>query len=237
MAMIKCPKCGRHISSMAKACPECGAPISSETVTQEEEQTPVEPTPAEPTPVTPSAVTPKKKQNKKSCGGMWFLVLALLLALLIGGLYLYDYIQQRQRERHAYELLQDCSNPDRYEDFIARFPKSEYIDDVRQRQEVVAQQQEEWMHLIANGSHKELQEFVKKHPTSPYVKVAQTRIDSLDWAEASKARTFEAIANYMSTHPNGYFIDDAETLRQTLERQKAEAAAALRDSLARKDSI
>ena len=30
MAMIKCPKCHHHISSMAQTCPECGATINTE---------------------------------------------------------------------------------------------------------------------------------------------------------------------------------------------------------------
>lgn len=29
MALIKCPECGKSISSMATACPDCGCPISS----------------------------------------------------------------------------------------------------------------------------------------------------------------------------------------------------------------
>lgn len=28
MALIKCPECGREVSSTARACPNCGAPIS-----------------------------------------------------------------------------------------------------------------------------------------------------------------------------------------------------------------
>lgn len=235
MAMIECPKCHHHISSMARACPECGTPVKIE------ESVADEPVAEAPSPVeTPTAEAPKtapKEKKKEGMGGMMFLVLALLLSLLIGGLYLYDYILQRQRERHAYELLQDCSNPDRYEDYIARFPKSEHIDDVRQRLEEVSRQQEEWLHLIYNGSHRELQAFIAKHPTSPYLKVAQTRLDSLDWAQASTAHTLEAVSQYMTEHPDGYFIDQAETLRQTIERQRAEAAAARRDSIARTDSI
>lgn len=255
MAMIECPKCGRHISSMARTCPECGAPVELE------DEAPLEPENIETEdlesddeevvvdePVvedaveteTPEPVAQKTEKHKKGAGALKFLLWALFLALLIGGLYLYDFVQQYQREQHAYELLQDCSTPDRYEDFIARFPKSSHIDDVRERLKVVAKQQEEWAKLIVSGTRKELKKFVVEHPTSPYVKVAQSRIDSLDWAEASEANTLEAVTEYVTTHPDGYFLDEAETLRQALERKEAEAAAAAaatrRDSVARADS-
>ena len=48
-------------------------------------------------------------------------------------------------------------------------------------------------------------------------------------------RSIESVTHYMATHPDGYYIDQAETLRQGLERAKAEAeaaAAAQRDSSA-----
>ena len=65
--------------------------------------------------------------------------------------------------------------------------------------------------------------------------MAQARLDSLDWADARKARTLESVNQYIAQHPEGYYVDQADALRTTLERAKAEAeaaAAALRDSLA-----
>jgi len=179
------------------------------------------------------------KTASKSGGGGLFVALVILLGLLIGGLYYYDYRSGQLREERAYELLKDCSNPDFYEDFIIRFPKSEHIDEVRERLKVVAAQQNEWQKLIVSGNRQELQQFVNQHPTSPYVKMARNRIDSLDWAEAKELRTVEAVTHYMAIHSDGYYIDHAEQLRQTLERQREEAramAAAAKDSLAQGDS-
>lgn len=173
--------------------------------------------------------------QKGKGGGAFFIVLVVLLGLIIGGLYFYDYQQAQKRELRAYELLQDCSNPEFYEDFIIRFPKSEHIDEIRGKLKEVELQQKKWLEQIASGTRDELQELIRLYPTSPYVKMAQTRIDSLDWAEASELRTIEAVTYYISTHPNGYYIDQAEKLRQTLERKRQEAAAlaaARRDSLA-----
>ena len=165
----------------------------------------------------------------------WLIAVVVILALCIGGLYYYDYRADQQREQRAYELLQECSNPDFYEDFIVRFPKSRHIDEVRARYQEVRQQQSQWQKLVENGTREELKRFVQEHPTSPYIKVAQSRLDSLDWANARQQRTIESVSQYISLHPEGYYVDQADMLRSSLERQKAEAeaaAAALRDSLA-----
>ena len=105
---------------------------------------------------------------------------------------------------------------------------------MRERYKAVAAQQGEWQKIIDGGSREDLEQFVRLHPTSPYVKVAQLRMDSLDWAEAKQRRSLEAINQYMLAHPNGYYIDQAEIMRQSMERAQEEAAAlaaAQRDSL------
>ncbi|MBP5381639.1 MAG: hypothetical protein J6Y39_07940 [Bacteroidaceae bacterium] len=230
MAMIKCPKCHHHISSMAKVCPECGAPVDPEWVEKSVSQ---------PSELVDKGEVPAKQTETRQISLRNLLISVFaFLALIIGVLYYLDYRAERQREQHAYELLQDCSNPAFYEDFIIRFPKSKYIDEVREQYRVVAVQQNEWLKLVENGTRDDLLQFVRQHPTSPYVKVANNRIDSLDWVEARKLHTLDAVSHYMVSHPNGYYIDQAEMLRQSLERQREEAAAAaLRDSMARLDSI
>ena len=265
MTMIKCPECRHHISSMAKSCPECGCPIDPEwaeaeekkelekleevpfTVVAEGEEVEVESDVESPT--EPSTETKAKSQTDEpepekkhsSGGGGWLIAAVVLLGLLIGGLYYYDYRSSQQREELAYALLDGCSNPAFFEDFMIRFPKSKYIDDVRARYKEVAARQDEWQKLILNGSSEELRQFVHLHPTSPYVKMAQDRMDSLDWTSAKETRTLESVTHYIASHPDGFYIDKAESLRQTLEREKAEkaaaAAAARRDSLALLDSL
>ena len=260
MTMIKCPECRHHISSMAKSCPECGCPIDPEwaeaeakkelakleevpfTVVSEGEEVEVE-TEQESQPKAEAPAKPHAEAEppRRSSGGGWLIAAVVGLGLIIGGLYYYDYRANQQREERAYALLEGCSNPAFFEDFMIRFPKSRYIDDVRSRYQEVAARQDEWQKLILNGSAEQLRQFVHLHPTSPYVKMAQDRIDSLDWAGAKETRSLESVTHYIASHPDGYYIDKAESLRQTLEREKAEkaaaAAAARRDSLARLDSL
>ena len=235
MTMIKCPECRHHISSMSAKCPECGAAIDPEWAREEAERE-LKKLEEVPFTITNLSQSPSEGEElplppKKRRGWGWFVVI-LLLALIIGAIFYYDYRTDCRREQHAYEMLRDCSNPDFYEDFIIRYPKNPHIDEVRQRLKKVTAQQQEWQRLVAEGSRADLVRFVREHPASPYVKIAQGRVDSLDWVEAKNRRTLEAVAQYLSTHPDGYYIDHAEQLRQTLERQRAEALAAQRDSLA-----
>ena len=173
------------------------------------------------------------------CRSRLLLAFLALIVVTFGVLLFYDYRAEKVREERAYARLQDCSNPAVYEDFIIRFPKSEHIDEVHARYQTVAAQQDEWQKLIANGCREDLEKFVAQHPPSPYVRLANNRIDSIDWAEAKQRRTLEAITHYMSLHADGYYVDEAESLRQSLERAQAEAAmlAAQRDSLAMADSL
>ncbi len=280
MAMIKCPKCRHHISSMARACPECGISIDSEWAGAEAERElrkledipftvevgsgecePAFPSPSdagneclpdgeehEPVSDVPEELPEDEPKEQSapaepvsasvSSGGRrgWRAVLlfCLLLGLLIGGLCLYMYYEERQREERAYELLQGCSDPQFYEDFITRYRRSRHLEDVRERYKEVSARQEEWKSLVEKGGREELRQFVAQHPGSPYVPVARARIDSLDWAEVQELHTLEAVTSYLTAHPDGYYIAQAEVLRQMLERARIEAealVAAQRDSL------
>ena len=254
--MIECPKCRRHISSMVENCPECGyalpkeEPVEEEPLKEDFVETPLEEPIVEPVedPIAepaeeavdepieePTAPLPAEEEPKKGAKrfSVWpIVVVLLLLALLVGGAYFYNDYRMRQDEERAYQLLANCQTPQAYEDFMARFPNSRYAEDVRARYEETLNLQNELKHLAMYGSRDELRRFIQKHPDSPYLQLAQSRIDSLDWAEALQVRTLEAVTFYLATHPEGYFVSPADSLRQLLEQEKA----ALNDSIARDSS-
>ena len=60
MALIKCPECGKDVSSEAASCPYCGYPIKNDVNAQEVD---IEPTP---TYYTGNNV-PKKQKKKNGC--------------------------------------------------------------------------------------------------------------------------------------------------------------------------
>ena len=177
-------------------------------------------------------MTESPKPNASRKVTVWTSVVALI-AILVGGFFYLDVREDNKREARAYELLTDCQDPLVFEDFIAKFPDSEHIDEVRQRYQELAARQAEWESRVVNGTREELERFIKDNPTSNIVRVARARLDSMDWDLASRGNTIASYERYIQDHPEGLFIDQAEVQRQKLERALAAAAErAKQDSLA-----
>ena len=135
---------------------------------------------------------------------------------------------QEASEERAYELLRDCNDPLNYEDFIARYPTSRHIDDVRSRLDELQRENERWHSISQKDDVSLLQDFISNHPTSPYKTMALHKIDSLEWRQAERDGTAAAFDLYIQRHDNGAFIDQA---------YQARAAAQQREEQARRDSI
>ncbi len=251
MSMIKCPECGRNISSMAKACPECGFPLqehieeiekqmkkAEEAKSSSTQSAPVEHNRPEPRVINKESQqqfsylpTPKPPKTHKLM--IWIMVL-VVLAILVGGYWLFSNRQDGQREDRAYELLQDCQDPLQYEDFIARYPESSHIDVVRKRYEALVKEQAEWKAIVLRGSRNDVKNFIATNPNSPLIRTARARLDTLDWKEAKRVGSMVSYNTYLDNHPDGSFVDDADIQVERIKREneeRAKAAQARQDSL------
>ncbi len=76
MALIKCPECGKEISSVAESCPHCGYPIQRKI----KEETKAEATNTEP--VNPEWINIWKNKKRNTIIG-WFIATAVLLVSFI----------------------------------------------------------------------------------------------------------------------------------------------------------
>ena len=65
----------------------------------------------------------------------------------------------------------------------------------------------------ANGTREQLKAFIEQHPTSPYRKACEMRVDSLDWNDAKEDNTLEGYQKYLALHPEGLFLSDAQDAR------------------------
>ena len=234
MEATQCPHCQTHFERPAEILLEPGAEPSdtattivtaTNAVTSNDSQSP---TPAEESqepyrtvPAGPS-VPPKK-------GMPWYLLLFIIVIVALGAYLYWDNFQQRRySEEKAFELLRECNDPLNFEDFIARYPNSSHLDEVRAKLNELRQEDVVWSAVAKSNNVAELNGFIQSHPHSPFVKIAYHKIDSLDWREAEKAGTTAAYDKYIAAHEAGEYITEAFEARN---------AAKEREERARRDSI
>ena len=251
--MIKCPECGERVSTMAGTCPHCGiniagnlkqCPNCNEYCLNSQDTCPYCGTPlsviteehierqdnAEMPAAAKKKKTPAKKRNKAL---IFSIVFAAVLFLIIGGLYYLDYKNSRDREEREYAMLEDTSNPEYYNDFLAKYPKSKHFKDVKDRLNVLLDETEEWGKMLQNINRSELERFMKEHPYSKRLHDCEDMIDSIDWNDAKKTNTEEAIVNYLNIHPDGKYAEEASQKKNELSLMKitAQDKAIIRSSL------
>jgi len=159
----------------------------------------------------------------------WYLLLLAIIIIGVAGYLYWDNYQDRiASEEKAYAALQDCNDPLNYEDFIARFPNSKYVDDVRDRLKELEQEDALWNKVLSSHDVNALQNYIDTHPTSPHKKEALHKIDSIDWRQAKQQETSAAFEAYIERHPDGTYISEA---------YNAQANAKAREERARRDSI
>ncbi len=240
MSMIKCPECGERVSTMAGTCPHCGINISgnlrqcpncNEYCLNTQSQCPYCGTelpalteePAEPQ-AEQTAPKTAEAQQKPATKSRKPLIIAMSVAtvimVIICGIYYLDYKNNKDREEREYAMLENTSNPEYYNDFLAKYPKSIHFQEVKERLKVLLNEGEEWDKMMQNLSRAEIEKFMNAHPYSMRLHDCQDLIDSLDWSDAKKLNTEEAIINYLNTHPNGKYAEEAAQKKNDLSMMK-----------------
>lgn len=240
----RCPVCQSYVLMAATSCPHCNTKFI---VPDEQAQTAdskaggdesimlepsIETKPADAATQQPVVVEGADSQpapQPKKSGAFWWIVLIALLALAVAGVFFLEHRSHAEAEAKAYALLANCTDPLNYEDFIARFPKSEHIADVRHRLAELNRIDEVWEKTCNSMDVLELQAFIDTHPGSTYKKVALHKIDSLDWRNADRLGTAAAYDTYISRHDNGEYVTQAYTARENARRREEQAR---RDSIA-----
>lgn len=224
MYVTQCPHCHTRFEAQTEIMLEPGADneeaITTEVVPPEEQTTeePVEQPAGDTQPATP-----------QKGGTPWYLLLFIIVIVAVGAYLYWDNHQQRRySEEKAFELLQGCNDPLNFEDFIARYPNSEHLDEVREQLKALQKVDALWEVVAKSSNTEDFRNFIQAHPRSPYAKVALHKIDSLDWREADGKGTSEAYDQYILNHDAGEYITEAYAARD---------AARDREERARRDSI
>lgn len=150
------------------------------------------------------------KKNSTSAGLIVFLVTVLIVAG--GGFGLYWYLNQdteADTELAAYEMLDGSETLEDYETFMAKFPDSPHMRDVKQRFETLKTMYSAWNTACISCKQRDFEIFAKNYPNSTLVKVCEQKIDSLDWEDAKAKGDPESIEAYLRKHPNGRYSTEA----------------------------
>lgn len=175
---------------------------------------------------------PKKKGRGWRIAGIIFLLL-LLGAAGAGGYYYLQILQEQQREEERYASLLTLTDPEYFQQFLTDFPQSSHCDDVRRRMESLLQENDDWKAMLNGLSRNSVTQFMEKHPQSARRCICENMLDSIDWADAVKEETPEAIDRYLSLHPEGQHITEAASTKNDLAKRKitAEDKALVRGAL------
>lgn len=230
MAIIKCPECGREVSTLAVSCPHCGAPIRERFSNQNNQTN--QPNPTNPT----NQPNPNNRSNQsilnspKNAGAGFNaganssnkrnrIIIACLIGLIViigAGTFLYLHNQNSRQEQADYNMLMDNFSIADAETFLLKYPNTSHAEEINNEIGRYKRYQQEW-NLIANSTNiNDFAQFRSRFPNSPFDQLAYDKIDSLDWASAMKAGTEEALQNYLSVHPDGKYADQAQDTKQAL---------------------
>lgn len=240
----RCPVCGAFLLMDAEQCPKCNTKFvvgktnepDGEELTQNEDVEVVEnagDVVIEEKSGTMDETLSSSDTPKKKSGVPWWLLVLCILVIAVGGFFYWEKQNRERAEEAAYSRLQDCTNPLSYEDFIARFPKSRHIEDVKTQLQNLYRVDKMWADVASSKDVVRLQQFVEENPHSAYKQDALRIIDSLDWLEANRIGKSVAYDAYIRKHENGEFVTQAFTARDNAKRREEQA---LRDSLAQADS-
>ena len=158
-------------------------------------------------PQTPPPGT-QQPQNKN------ILTIALIsvVALLFIGLGAYFFFgSSSNKEQQAYEYALNSNDPAVLESYLNNYRDADpmHRDKISQQLAQLKQSELDWTNTMVSGSKTALADFLSKYPNSTHKAEAERKIDSLDWLVAKKANTAEAYNLYVTEHPNGVYIDEA----------------------------
>ena len=138
----------------------------------------------------------------------------------------------------AYTLLQSCNDPQNYQDFMMRYPKSKHIAEVEVRLAELREEETAWKAASITSQAELVKSFINKYPTSARRATALHRIDTIEWRQADAAGTSAAYTSYINAHEAGDFITEAYSAREEAIRRELRArsdsiaaANAARDSM------
>lgn len=160
------------------------------------------------------------KQPKKGKGYATFIAAFIFAAIVCGALFYFYNRAQSDKEMEDYEFAMRSTDPDVLQQYLLRYADapSAHRDSIQAHLLVIQKSDEEWQNAVFSNSRTALQQYIDNNPNSIHRQEALNKIDSLDWVNASKSEDQKLIEEYISTHSDGKYIDDANLLLAKIKR-------------------
>ena len=159
-------------------------------------------------------IEPKKKNT-----ALWIGIVAafLILAIAVGGYIIANSGNQQVDEVAAYTALSESHSSKDYQAFLDQFPNSKFAADVRERMTKLLELEGAWNAIVNSSNPDDFANFKSKYNDDFYAKLADNKIDSLDFSKAQTTGTPTAFANYLLKHPEGRYTAEAQAAQNTAE--------------------
>ena len=158
-------------------------------------------------PQTPPPTTPQQRNKNITT-----IVLIVVIGFLLIGFGVYVFSgSSAGKEQQEYEYALNSNDPAVLESYLNNYRDAspEHRDKISQQLAQLKQAEQDWTNTMVSGSKSALAEYLNKYPNSIHKGEAERKIDSLDWVAAKSANTTEAYNLYITEHPNGDYIDEA----------------------------
>ncbi len=249
MAIVKCPECGHEVSDAADRCPNCGVSIAGNikkcpdcgrVVLKNAEKCPSCGAEFENIPETVSdrknngkthgayknidPYAPNKTRKRKNNNGVIVGVVVSFVVVALGALayYLIDKSQKAESEQSAYEEVIASNDTALCSQYLRDYPNGLHCGEVEARLKELVTEINDWNDACVNNMKSGFIAFLGNHPNSSFEQACKDKIDSLDYVDALSANTVEALQIYISSHPEGKYIEDALQAQKNIASLKVQ---------------
>lgn len=164
-------------------------------------------------------------------------VVLFLLLLAAGAVWMYGRFAEDAQEERDYACLTEKNfSPEDYENFLAKYPHSAHAEEVRRHLNELRNMYTRWRLIETSVHAADFRQFMKDYPypSCPLYLTCTRRVDSLDWVYAATAHTREAVGAYLTQHPEGAWLMEAQQVLDSINGEQAlREARAIEDSLAK----
>ena len=158
-------------------------------------------------------------EHRTSRGNRTIIIAVLIIAIAVVGASYYFYRSaQIDSERQAYEYAMTSNDAQVLQKYLDNFQNApeEHRDSIEAHLNIIRQTAQDWTNALVSGSRNALEQYLLRHPNTPYKGIAMHKIDSIDWHIAEEQNSVEAIEKYLELHPDGEHTDDANNAIKSL---------------------